>query len=90
MTGPEECTSEDVVGIWQSTDPSAPGFQLSGDGSGRFFTSPGEPLDVGSWDLADCILTLMPTSNTVYLGSGMISQDKTSVDINGTTFLKTN
>lgn len=90
MTDTVVCTSADVTGIWQSPNPSAPGFQLSADFSAQFFTAPGEPLDPGSWRLADCMITLSPSSNNAYQGTGTLSDDKTTLDLNGIPFVKTN
>ena len=84
------CTDSDAAGIWVGTDTTlAPGFILQSSGSARFFAPvDGEP-DVGSWGLVGCDLTLIPTgTNSVYRGTGALSDDKMSVTINGFLYQK--
>ena len=94
--GPSEtntvtCTRTDPVGTWIGvTDPViAPGFALFPDNSGQFLDELGGTPGVGSWTLVGCDLTLFPTgTNIVYRGTGTISDDKSSVTINGFTYRK--
>lgn len=85
-----KCADSDAAGIWVGADTSlAPGFILQSSGSARFFASvDGEP-DVGSWGLVGCDLTLVPMgTNSVYRGTGTLSDDKMSVTINGFMYQK--
>jgi hypothetical protein len=83
------CTADDAIGTWTGTT-SAPGFILGANGAAQFFATVNGVPDEGSYGLVDCTLRLMPSSptNVIYRGSGELSEDKTSVTINGITFTR--
>jgi len=90
-TEPDTCEDTDAVGAWVGlTDPAvAPGFALVSGNTGQFFVEIGGAPVAGSWTLVGCDLTLIPPEEaSVYRGSGTLSDDKTTVTINGLTFRK--
>lgn len=84
------CTVDEFVGSWSGPSPTiAPGFSLAGNGSANFVLPDGEGIEPGSWSLSDCVLTLLPSgTNTIYRGSGRISDDKTRVTINQIEYIR--
>jgi hypothetical protein len=90
-TEPDMCENTDAVGTWVGlTDPAvAPGFALLDGNTGQFLVEIGTAPFVGSWILVGCDLTLIPGEEaSVYRGSGTLSDDRTTVTINGLTFRK--
>jgi hypothetical protein len=90
-TEPDMCETSDAVGTWIGlTDPAvAPGFALLSGNTGQFFIEIGGAPVAGSWTLVGCELTLLPPEEaSVYRGSGTLSEDKTTVTINGFEFRK--
>lgn len=85
------CEDTDAVGTWIGlTDPvAAPGFALQSGNTGQFFTKIGGAPVAGSWTLIECDLTLIPPEDaSSYRGTGILSDDRTTIEINGLTFRK--
>jgi hypothetical protein len=87
---PVTCLVDEAIGTWSGPNATiAPGFSLASNGSANFVLPDGAGVDAGSWSLSDCVLTLIPSgTNTLYRGSGTISDDKMRVTVNQIQYIK--